>query len=65
MRYGLSVIISENEATVATLREEAGCFVLLTNVPKVQVQEQEQESGYILRGDGDQNRPTAHPQLGT
>jgi transposase len=43
MRYGISAIIAENEATVAILREEAGCFVLLTNVPKGQPQEQEQE----------------------
>jgi transposase len=34
MRYGISVIITEDEAAVATLREEAGCFVLITNVPK-------------------------------
>lgn len=33
MRYGISVSITEDEAAVATLREEAGCFVLITNVP--------------------------------
>jgi transposase len=49
MRYGISAIIAENEATVATLREEAGCFVLLTNVPKAREHEQEHESGYDSR----------------
>jgi transposase len=49
MRYGISASIAENEATVATLREEAGCFVLLTNVPKAQEHEQEPESGYDSR----------------
>jgi transposase len=34
MRYGISVVITGDESAVATLREEAGCFVLLTNVPK-------------------------------
>jgi transposase len=41
MRYGISVTMTENESAVATLREEAGCFVLLTNVPK----KREPESG--------------------
>jgi transposase len=45
MRYGISASIGANEATVSTLREEAGCFVLLTNVPKAQAQ----ESGYTSR----------------
>ena len=49
MRYGISASLAENEATVATLREEAGCFVLLTNVPKAQEHEQEPESGYDSR----------------
>lgn len=34
MRYGISVIITEHKAAVDRLREEAGCFVLITNVPK-------------------------------
>jgi transposase len=33
MHYGISVLITENEATVAAFREEAGCFGLITNVP--------------------------------
>lgn len=36
MRYGISASITENNAAVAALREEAGCFVLITNVPKPQ-----------------------------
>jgi transposase len=34
MRYGISVIITQDEDAVAILREEAGCFVLITNVPR-------------------------------
>jgi len=34
MRFGISVQIAENQDTIEKLREEAGCFVLLTNVPK-------------------------------
>jgi transposase len=34
IRYGISTVITEDESAVATLREEAGCFVLITNVPK-------------------------------
>ena len=34
--------MTENEAAVVTLREEAGCFVLMSNVPKAS----EQEGGY-------------------
>ena len=45
MRYGLSAKIIEDESAVATLREEAGCFVLVSNVPKAQ----EQEDGYDSR----------------
>jgi transposase len=45
MRYGISALLTEDEAAVATLREEAGCFVLVTNVPRVQ----EQEGGYDSR----------------
>jgi transposase len=45
MRYGSSAIITEDKAAVATLREEAGCFVLITNVPTPQ----EQKSGYDSR----------------
>ena len=46
MHYGISVLITEDEAAVATLREEAGCFVLITNVLKTQAQAQAQKSGY-------------------
>jgi transposase len=45
MRYGISALLTEDEAAVATLREEAGCFVLVTNVPRGQ----EQEGGYDSR----------------
>ena len=34
MRYGISAIITQDESAVATLREQAGCFVIITNVPK-------------------------------
>jgi transposase len=34
MRYGLRVILQEREAVIARKREEAACFVLLTNVPQ-------------------------------
>jgi transposase len=34
MRYGISVILTQAEDAVAILREEAGCFVLITNVPR-------------------------------
>lgn len=43
MRYGLSVVITKDESAGATLRKEAGCFVLLTNVPKNQEAEGEAE----------------------
>jgi transposase len=33
MRYGLKCTFKERDATIARKREEAGCFVLLTNVP--------------------------------
>jgi transposase len=33
MMYGLSAVITENEETVSKLREEVGCFVMITNVP--------------------------------
>lgn len=33
MRYGLRWKLVENKQTVARLKEEAGCFVLITNVP--------------------------------
>ena len=46
MRYGISVIITENEAAVSALREEAGCFVLVSNVPKAQAKAEEQKGGY-------------------
>jgi transposase len=45
MRYGISAKITEDESAVATLREEAGCFVLVSNVPKAE----EQEDGYDSR----------------
>ena len=34
MRYGLLATIIEDEQAVSRLREEAGCFVMITNVPK-------------------------------
>ena len=34
MRYGLLGTISEDENSVSKLRQQAGCFVMLTNVPK-------------------------------
>jgi len=34
MRYLISVDISENKTAVSTFRKEAGCFVLITNVPR-------------------------------
>jgi transposase len=36
MRYGISAVIAQDEAAVAALREEAGCFVLVSNVPKAE-----------------------------
>ena len=33
MRYGLRWRLSENEQAVSKLKEEAGCFVMITNVP--------------------------------
>jgi len=33
MRYGLKCTLKERDATIARKRDEAGCFVLLTNVP--------------------------------
>ena len=33
MRYGLTATVTEREAVIARTREEADCFVLLTNVP--------------------------------
>jgi transposase len=33
MRYLVSADISENKVAVSTFRKEAGCFVLITNVP--------------------------------
>jgi len=33
MRYGLKCTLKERDATMVRKREEAGCFVLLTNVP--------------------------------
>ncbi|MDY6845170.1 MAG: IS1634 family transposase [Thermodesulfobacteriota bacterium] len=34
MRYGLLATVIEDEQSVSKLRQEAGCFVMLTNVPK-------------------------------
>jgi len=34
MRYRVSADIAEDIVAVSTFREEAGCFVLITNVPK-------------------------------
>ena len=34
MRYGLLTTITEDEKSVSKLRQQAGCFVMLTNVPK-------------------------------
>jgi transposase len=34
MRYGLLATITEDEKSVSKLRQQAGCFVMLTNVPK-------------------------------
>jgi hypothetical protein len=33
LRYGLQVTLHERAEVVARKRQEAGCFVLLTNVP--------------------------------
>src|SRR5262247_1140478 len=35
LRYGLQVTLHERAAVIARKRQEAGCFVLLTNVPTV------------------------------
>lgn len=52
MRYGLIATITEDEESVSKLREQAGCFVMLTNVRK------EGKDGYdaedILRAYKDQ-----------
>ncbi|MDL1967884.1 MAG: hypothetical protein LWW97_04885 [Deltaproteobacteria bacterium] len=34
MLYGLSVTVSKDDQAVSRLREEAGCFVMITNVPQ-------------------------------
>jgi transposase len=49
MRYGISAVITENEAAIAALREEAGCFVLLSNVPKPEAHESGYDSLAILQ----------------
>ena len=43
MRYLVSAKVSENQDAVSTFRKEAGCFVMLTNVPR---ETQEEEMGY-------------------
>jgi transposase len=48
MRYGLSASLTEDEAAVASLREEAGCFVLVTTVPKADETEEGYDSRSIL-----------------
>jgi len=52
MRYGLRCSLIENQAAIARLKEEAGCFVMITNVPE------KGENGYdsraILRAYKDQ-----------
>ena len=40
MRYVVSADIAEDIVAVSTFREEAGCFVLITNVPKEAKEEQ-------------------------
>jgi transposase len=41
MRYGISAAVTENEAAVAALCEEAGCVVLVSNVPKPEEKSEE------------------------
>ena len=57
MRYGISAVITENESAVAALREEAGCFVLITNVAKNTKVEggEESDSRAILHAYKDQH----------
>ncbi|EFK07011.1 conserved hypothetical protein [delta proteobacterium NaphS2] len=43
MRYLVSAKVSENQEAVSTFRKEAGCFVMLTNVP---TETQEEDMGY-------------------
>ena len=43
MRYVVSADIAEDVVAVSTFREEAGCFVLISNVPKVT---EEKKKGY-------------------
>jgi len=43
MRYMVSAEIAEDVVAVSTFREEAGCFVLLTNVPR---ETQGEQTGY-------------------
>ena len=43
MRYVVSAGITENTAAISTFRKEAGCFVLLTNVPE---EAEEEQIGY-------------------
>ena len=43
MRYMVSADIAEDVVAVSTFREEAGCFVLLTNVPR---ETQGEQTGY-------------------
>ena len=53
MRYVVSADIVEGVVAVSTFREEAGCFVLITNVPKV-TEEKEYDSKAILEAYKDQ-----------
>jgi transposase len=49
MRYGMLARLTEHEVAVAALREEAGCFVLVTNVPRADAQEGGDESRAVLQ----------------
>ncbi len=42
MRYGISALITEDTVAISTLREEAGCFVLVSNVPKANASQETQ-----------------------
>src|SRR5262245_64029934 len=47
LRYGLQVTLHERAEVVARKRQEAGCFVLLTNVPTTG--EMAHRAGEVLR----------------
>jgi transposase len=52
MRYGLKCTLKERDATIARKRDEAGCCVLLTNVPTDGGLAH--RAGDVLKGDKDQ-----------